>query len=62
MSNRPTKDRMAELMILIDSSIQLTDDKNEMLMLACVMLQRTKDLFDITLGEPGRKEMFKDFS
>jgi hypothetical protein len=53
---------MAELMILIDSSIQLTDDKNEMLMLACVMLQRTKDLFDITLGEPGRKEMFKDFS
>jgi len=24
------------------------------------MLQRTKELFDQTLGEQGRKEMFKD--
>ena len=56
-----TQDRMSELMILIDKSIELTDDRNEMLMLACCMLQRTSEIFDNTLGEEGRKEMFKDY-
>jgi hypothetical protein len=51
---------MTELMVLIDNSIKLTDDRNEMLMLACAMLQRTKEIFDATLGKEGRKEMFKD--
>jgi len=55
-----THDRMTELMVLIDNSIKLTDDRNEMLMLACAMLQRTKEIFDGTLGVEGRKEMFKD--
>jgi hypothetical protein len=55
-----THDRMTELMVLIDNSIKLTDDRNEMLMLACAMLQRTKEIFDATLGKEGRKEMFKD--
>lgn len=52
--------RMAEMMILIDNSISLTDDRDELLMLACAMLQRTKELFDVTLGEEGRKQMFKE--
>jgi hypothetical protein len=60
MSNDPTKDRMSDLMILIDGSIQLTNDRQEMLMLACAMLQRTREIFDGTLGVEGRKEMFKD--
>jgi hypothetical protein len=51
---------MTELMVLIDNSIKLTDDRNEILMLACAMLQRTKEIFDGTLGVEGRKEMFKD--
>lgn len=55
-----THDRMTELMVLIDNSIKLTDDRNEILMLACAMLQRTKEIFDGTLGVEGRKEMFKD--
>jgi hypothetical protein len=55
-----TQDRMSELMVLIDKSIELTDDREEMLMLACAMLQRTKEIFDATLGPKGRKEMFKD--
>jgi hypothetical protein len=29
-------------------------------MLACAMLQRTREIFDGTLGVEGRKEMFKD--
>jgi len=60
MSKEHTRDRMAELMIIIDSSIRLTDSRDELLMLACAMQQRTKELFDITLGEEGRKQMFKD--
>jgi len=52
--------RMAEMMILIDNSISLTDDRDELLMLACAMLQRTKELFDATIGEEGRKQMFED--
>ena len=60
--NKPdVKNRMSELMVLIDKSIELTDDRNEMLMLACCMLQRTNEIFNSTLGEEGRKQMFKDY-
>jgi hypothetical protein len=50
---------MAEIMELIDSSIQLTDDRNELIMLACAMLQRTTELFDLTIGVEGRNQMFQ---
>jgi hypothetical protein len=52
--------RMQELMIPIDNCIQLTDDENELLMLACAMMQRTREIFDGMIGEKGRKMMFKD--
>lgn len=55
-----TQERMTEIMVLIDQSITLTDDRNELLMLACAMMQRTKEIFDATIGVEGRKEMFKD--
>ena len=55
-----TQERMTESMVLIDRSIALTDDRNELLMLACAMLQRTTEIFEGTLGVEGRKEMFKD--
>ena len=51
---------MTEIMVLIDQSIALTDNRNELLMLACAMLQRTTEIFESTLGVAGRKEMFKD--
>jgi hypothetical protein len=56
------KERMAEIMMPIDKSIQLTDDRNDMLMLACAMIQRTQEILDQTIGEAGRKEMFRDLS
>ena len=52
--------RMAELMAPVDQQIMMCDDGQELLMMACAMLQRTRELFDQTLGEQGRKEMFKD--
>ncbi len=61
MDRQHVKVRMDEIMVLIDKSIELTDDRNELLMLACAMLQRTNEIFEATLGEKGRKEMFKDY-
>lgn len=60
MSDKETIERMDELMVLIDRSIQLTDSSNELLMLACAMQQRTRELFDLVLGVEGRKQMFQD--
>ena len=52
--------RMAELMTPIDTSIQLTDDHNDLLMLACAMMQRTNEIFERVLGVEGRKHMYRD--
>jgi|LauGreSBDMM110SN_4_FD.fasta_scaffold570153_2 hypothetical protein len=51
--------RMTEIMELIDSSIQLTDDREELIMLACAMLQRTVEILDDTIGEQGRDIILK---
>jgi hypothetical protein len=51
--------RMTEIMELIDSSIQLTDDREELIMLACAMLQRTVEILDDTIGEQGRDTILK---
>lgn len=50
------------MLVSIDKCIQLTDNRNDVLMLACAMLQRTREIFDIELGEQGRKMMFKDLT
>jgi hypothetical protein len=60
MSN--AKERMSELMELIDQSIQLTDNENDMLMLACAMMQRTNEIFTQLLGKEGTKLMYKDLT
>ena len=44
----------------IDKSIQLTDNDEDMLMLACAMMQRVKEIFDNQIGVEGRKTMFKE--
>jgi len=60
--NNGTKERMQELMVPIDTSIQLTNDSNELLMVACAMMQRSKEIFETVLGDTGRKKMFKDYA
>ena len=52
--------RMQEMMEPVDKCIQLTDSNEDMLMLACAMLQRVREIFDNQIGIAGRKEMFKD--
>jgi hypothetical protein len=55
----PIEARMQTMMTVIDTAILSTNDRNDQLMLACAMMQRTREIFDATLGENGRKEMFK---
>ena len=52
--------RMSELMRPIEQQILMCDSREDQLMMACAMLQRTRELFDYHIGEEGRKTMFKD--
>ncbi len=56
----PIERRMETLMTVIDTAIMTTETSNDQLMLACAMMQRTKEIFDAVLGVEGRKQMFKE--
>jgi len=56
----PIERRMSELMEPIEQQLMMCDDREDQLMMACAMLQRVRELFDLHLGENGRKLMFKD--
>lgn len=58
----PIEKRMETMMTVIDTAIMSADNARDQLMLACAMLQRTKEIFDHVLGEEGRKEMFRGVS
>ena len=53
--------RMDELMGPIDRQIMMSDSREELLMIACAMMQRTTEIFDAQLGVEGRKQMYKDW-
>jgi hypothetical protein len=50
---------MLELMAPIDQQILMCDDDEDMLMMACAMLQRSNEIFEQILGKDGTKKMFK---
>ena len=54
--------RMVELMIPIERQIMMCDTPNEMLMLACAMLQRTHEIFEQILGKEGSRKMFTNLT
>ena len=53
--------RMDELMEPIDRQIMMSDSREELLMIACAMMQRTHEIFVNELGENGSKQMYKDY-
>jgi hypothetical protein len=61
MSDKIEK-RMSELMEPINRQIMMCDDRHDQLMLACAMLTTVKDIFDLHIGEDGRRTMFKDLA
>lgn len=56
----PLERRMETMMTVIDSAILTLQTREDKLMLACAMMQRTREIFDATLGTEGRKQMFKE--
>jgi hypothetical protein len=52
--------RMSELMKPVERQIMMTDNREELLMMACAMMQRTTEIFESELGIEGRKQMYKD--
>jgi hypothetical protein len=55
-----TKQRMTELMAPVDQQIMMCDNSQDLLMMACAMMQRTREIFLSQLGEEGSKLMYKD--
>lgn len=57
-SNDGVAERMKELMEPIDQQIMMTDDRSDLLMIACAMLHRAKDIFDNELGRRATEQLF----
>ena len=60
INSEEIQNRMSELMEPIDQQLFMCNDRQDELMLACVMLQRVREIFDTQLGIEGRKKMFMD--
>ena len=54
-------ERMHELMLPIEKQILMCDNREDLLMMACAMLQHVRTIFDQEIGEEGRQQMFRDF-
>ena len=52
--------RMKELMAPIEQQIMMCDSREDVLMLACAMLDKTKTILDSQIGVEGRKTIIKD--
>jgi hypothetical protein len=53
---------MAELMKPIDQQIMMCDTEDDILILACAMLQRVTEMLDPILTVDGRKELLKELT
>ena len=60
MQNRNVEKRMTELMAPVEQQIMMCDDREDLLMLACAMLQSVDEIFTQELGERGRDQMFRE--
>jgi len=60
MNRNDMQERMAELMLPIEKQIMMCDNRQDLLMIACAMLQHVNTIFAQELGEEGRQTMFRD--
>lgn len=61
MNKSAVADRMSELMGPVEQQIMMCDTREDLLMMACAMMQRTHEIFLNELGEEGSKLMYKDY-
>ena len=53
-------DRMQELMKPVDQQIMMCDSREDILMMACVMMTRVKTMLDAQIGVDARKLIVGD--
>lgn len=53
---------MQELMAPVDRQLRMCGDDHDALMMACAMLQRSREVFDQILGPEGRMKLFTDYA
>ena len=53
-------DRMQELCKPVEQQILMCDSREDILMMACAMLQHVKTMMDTQIGVEGRKQIIKD--
>jgi hypothetical protein len=54
------QERMKELCKPVEQQIMMCDSREEILMMACAMLQHVKTMMDTQIGVEGRKQIIKD--
>lgn len=54
------QERMKELCRPIEQQIMMCDSKEDILMMACAMLQHVKTMMDSQIGVEGRKQILKE--
>ena len=50
--------RMAELMKPVDQQIQMCDSREDLLMMACAMMQRSAEILDSQINRKARSRLF----
>jgi len=60
MTSKIIQERMRELIKPIDQQIMMCDSKEDILMMACVMLTHVKTMLDSQIGIKGRKTIIGD--
>lgn len=61
MAGEKVVSRMSELIAPIDQQIYMCDNDQDLLMLACLLVERGKEILDQQLSVEGRMEIFKDY-
>lgn len=61
--NSPSPDsnsaeRIDRMIKVVDSFVMMTDDREDLLALACAMIAKSRDIFDSHIGVDGRVQMF----
>lgn len=62
MTDSEVRKRMEELSAPIDRQIMMCDSREEVMMLASVMMIKVISMYDSTITEEGRKEMMKSYT
>jgi len=52
--------RMHELMFPVEQQIMMCDSREELLMMACAMMQRSAEIIDSQISRKARSRLFMD--